>query len=196
MTSTAELKTQATELALESIQELNANGEENYDFVNGQIVKEVYIGTTFNIMPSGKFYTPWAKSNIDPCPLCKGTGEVVNLNGLGSIYDHAWEIEKDLIWVMNLKKSRYDEMPVEWRTQIDAARYIQKVNEPDSVCPKCHGHGSREVYEDTVFQETLEKVLEMHDCYLTNSEGCASDIVVGKVVREMTDDEIKNLSIV
>ena len=39
-----------------------------------QEFKSVYLGTVFNIMPSGKFYMPWANSNVDACPRCKGAG--------------------------------------------------------------------------------------------------------------------------
>jgi hypothetical protein len=34
----------------------------------------VYLGTVFAIMPSGKYYMPWACSNVEPCSRCKGQG--------------------------------------------------------------------------------------------------------------------------
>jgi len=37
-------------------------------------VRYYFLGTVFTIMPSGKFYTPWANSNVTPCPYCHGSG--------------------------------------------------------------------------------------------------------------------------
>ena len=31
-----------------------------------------FIGTVFSLMPSGKYYTPWASSNLELCPMCQG----------------------------------------------------------------------------------------------------------------------------
>ena len=33
------------------------------------------LGSCFNIMPSGKYYTPWAASNLLLCPMCAGEEE-------------------------------------------------------------------------------------------------------------------------
>ena len=48
----------------------------------GEIVEEderkfrsLYIGKVFDIYPSGKYYTPFASSNLEPCPVCEGTGQ-------------------------------------------------------------------------------------------------------------------------
>ncbi len=30
----------------------------------GNLIKSAYLGSCFNIMPSGKYYTPWANSNV------------------------------------------------------------------------------------------------------------------------------------
>lgn len=34
----------------------------------------LYLGTVFSIMPSGKYYLPFACSNVDACNRCKGKG--------------------------------------------------------------------------------------------------------------------------
>lgn len=41
---------------------------------DGRPVYAVYIGTVFSVMPSGKYYMPWACSNIEKCNRCKGKG--------------------------------------------------------------------------------------------------------------------------
>ena len=41
---------------------------------DGEIILSDFLGTVFSIMPSGKYYMPWACSNVNPCPRCKGEG--------------------------------------------------------------------------------------------------------------------------
>ena len=33
-----------------------------------------FLGTVFALCPSGKYYTPWANSNVESCNRCKGKG--------------------------------------------------------------------------------------------------------------------------
>lgn len=40
----------------------------------GEVCESVYLGSIFFLTPSGKVYTPWANSNLDACPRCKGRG--------------------------------------------------------------------------------------------------------------------------
>ena len=35
-----------------------------------------FLGTVFALTPSGKYYMPWACSNVTPCPMCGGYGYV------------------------------------------------------------------------------------------------------------------------
>lgn len=37
-------------------------------------VRFLFVGTVFNIMPSGKYYHIGAMSNVTPCPTCGGDG--------------------------------------------------------------------------------------------------------------------------
>lgn len=37
-----------------------------------------YLGSVLNIFPSGKYYTPFACSNVDACSVCSGSGSVRN----------------------------------------------------------------------------------------------------------------------
>ena len=54
--------------------------EEPYKDMDGNTLKSVFIGTCFNIMPSGKYYQPFACSNVEKCSKCDGKGEIMNLN--------------------------------------------------------------------------------------------------------------------
>ncbi len=54
--------------------------EESYKDMDGNILKSVFIGTCFNILPSGKYYMPFACSNVEKCSKCDGKGEITNPN--------------------------------------------------------------------------------------------------------------------
>ena len=40
------------------------------------IERSAFLGTVFSLYPSGKYYTPFACSNIEPCTRCKGDGSI------------------------------------------------------------------------------------------------------------------------
>ena len=41
---------------------------------DGDLARGIFLGTVFALCPSGKYYTPWANSNVEDCPRCKGKG--------------------------------------------------------------------------------------------------------------------------
>ena len=45
-----------------------------FDLEEGQEHRSICMGTVFSVMPSGKFYVPWACGNVVLCPRCKGGG--------------------------------------------------------------------------------------------------------------------------
>lgn len=58
-------------------------------------VRSCYVGTVFSLTPSGKYYMPFACSNVDACEKCEGYGcEVCGY--LGSVEAYAdqlfWEV--------------------------------------------------------------------------------------------------------
>ena len=103
---------------------------EIYETMDGNFVKSIYLGDHCCIYPSGKYYMPFACSNVEKCPMCHGSEVVKNDEGI---------LES---------------------------------------CPFCGGMGSREVYEDDIFRETLEEEAEKHKCWIENSEGCATDVLL------------------
>lgn len=60
--------------ARELIQWAKTVNAEEYTDEDGQKVKSVFLGTVFSIMPSGKYYMPFACSNVELCVRCKGLG--------------------------------------------------------------------------------------------------------------------------
>ena len=49
--------------------------EWEYDRESHQFERRSFLGTCFGLTPSGKYYTPWANGNVDPCPACGGSGQ-------------------------------------------------------------------------------------------------------------------------
>ena len=98
----------------------NAATLDDYKDEEGDVL--VFVGTVFGLTPSGKYYTPWANSNVEPCPRCKGEG-----------------------------------------------------------CDFCGQLGSREAYEDEVWDEAFRAELEKYGYFAESGEVCPTDIFVGKL---------------
>lgn len=53
------------------------NGEEpEFDEENNMWTKHIYIGSVMSLLPSGKYYMPFACSNVEICEVCKQAGHV------------------------------------------------------------------------------------------------------------------------
>lgn len=66
-----EIKQNAKQIIKSALDDLKT--AETYES-DGELYKSVFLGTVFHIMPSGKYYTPFACSNVDVCGRCKGEG--------------------------------------------------------------------------------------------------------------------------
>ena len=136
-----EIEKNARELIHWGLSDLNSPGTEAYEDMDGNLVESVFLGTVFGIMPSGKYYTPWANSNVDACPRCGGGG-----------------------------MSKLDR----------------------GICSYCDGLGSRDVYEDQLMVEALERFAERAGCYVESGEGDPCDIFMNRVVEFAEDREDYN----
>lgn len=47
------------------------HAEAEYDEENDVWIKTIYFGTVMSLTPSGKYYTPFACSNVEICESCK-----------------------------------------------------------------------------------------------------------------------------
>lgn len=84
-----EIKNMAAEIVWDAVQELPDTEHEESWCDEDLLVRAVYLGSAIHIMPSGKYYTPWANSNVDPCDVCNGRGEIdgaicEHCDGIGS----------------------------------------------------------------------------------------------------------------
>jgi hypothetical protein len=68
-----EVEQSARDLAAWAIANIDKKGE-TYKDVEDNTVRGLYLGSIFNNTPSGKFYLPFACSNVDACNICGGRG--------------------------------------------------------------------------------------------------------------------------
>lgn len=159
------------ELKLELANEDPQEGE------GDDLYKAVYIGSVFSVMPSGKFYTPWANSNVDPCPVCKGRGTV-----------GAHKKKR----IRKKAAKRYEQMMAEARKAVPTRDFAtlaksivqyrqrlryQRMAQGDQ-CTFCAGMGSREAYLDECWREQAEQELSRIDAWIENGEGDPCDLFV------------------
>lgn len=63
-----------------------------------EIVVQIYLGSVLSLVPSGKYYAPFACSNLAPCPYCQGQGcESCGHNG-------SFEARMDELWFETLER--------------------------------------------------------------------------------------------
>ena len=165
-----------------------------------QMVQSVFLGTVFSIMPSGKYYMPWACSNVEPCEECKGEGwkgmttceycngkayrtikeEVARLNTWRSGSDHIWfgdqETEESLI---ANKPSDCPILNMPEGQSFPCSCYGGEVHE---TCEHCDGLGSREAYLDEMFRDAMEDEASKNDSWVENGEGDPCDLFLCRIV--------------
>ena len=75
---------------------------------NDGFIQSVYLGSIISLCPSGKFYTPFANSNVDRCPECEGFGKYsicgVEHECLGCCGVTSREAHYDELYMEQLKK--------------------------------------------------------------------------------------------
>ena len=148
--------------------------------------KWVFLGTVMSLTPSGKFYTPWACSNVYPCPMCGGSGSIPNKHAKRRSHDRA---HRQIIRValgnargsgwLKLLSSR--QVPVQ--KLIARRNYYQACNE----CPACEGIGSREAMLDQRWYDQAEEELDNIGASLTSGEGDSCDLFA--IMCESSDED-------
>ena len=66
------IKNQAREHIADAVK--NIDTWETGEDWEGNKIKSYFLGTVFCLYPSGKYYMPFACSNVELCPKCKGEG--------------------------------------------------------------------------------------------------------------------------
>jgi len=161
-------------------EEINQNIEENFE---GEREGLCFIGTVFSLCPSGKYYQPFACSNVDPCPKCKGEGSIKNPFYNKKAYERALENDRFYRFEAIRLFGPYCEgnWLKSWEDIISKTENTYRFFEEEKTCPYCEGIGSREAYEDSVFYELLEEVASEKGFFVTSGEGDPCDILIGKI---------------
>lgn len=168
---------------LESLrEELDSEEWEDDSFLGDSQTRRVYLGTVFSLLPSGKYYTPWANSNVSGCHCCHGKGTIPG-------HPNAR--------VRKRNKSRYEKMlglaqklGPEYAVRHADVRLAAR-DRFEKTCPVCHGVGSKEAYLDECWYEQAEEELDSIGCSLDAGEGDPCDLfaVEYRDVPEEDDEE-------
>jgi hypothetical protein len=155
----------------------------------GQKVGAEYLGSVFSIMPSGKYYMPFAASNVaGDCRMCKGTGKLPNQRTECTICHGggtrtAGEGWVTLEWARELAGESIqvgDKIP---------CNACQGVGSFAADCPACGGSGSRSAHTDEVFREILESIASEHGMWIENGEGDPTDLFACMLADEEEEEE-------
>lgn len=81
--------------------------------------QSIYLGSSYNVMPSGKYYLPFAHSNLDICEKCDGSGQIDNPKGKTKSYNRA---ERQIKILIKKLSDTYWNMPEGYRNRLDLLR--------------------------------------------------------------------------
>lgn len=149
-----------------------------------------YLGSVLSLAPSGKYYTPFANSNVDVCPQCGGSGVMKNRKANPEAYADAKKADSVLRTYAMEHYGGWAERrwPDELVGQLDALVKTQNATKPELTCSRCGGMGSHEAYQDQEFYDALDQVAEEHGGWIESGEGDALDIFFGIAVEVPEED--------
>lgn len=124
----------------------------------GGYSRRVWLGTVFNWYPSGKYYLPFACSNVEPCPTCQGHGDLPNPAQDAVIHAAAaqfaqWLVVEIMAAYGPWAGGAWDQLLAEGLNDV---RAIQNLSQPEVTCVTCEGCGSEEAYHDDLWREQVE----------------------------------------
>lgn len=157
--------------------------EFNWSRVKAEARAEGYclLGSVFSLTPSGKFYAPFACSNVMGCRRCGGTGKTRRLAGNAERLAAA-QARLDAVNIREIVDAHggYAHWPTEVRAEVDALRATVEREQVTQTCAWCDGTGSHEAAKDADWHTALERVAEEHGLFVggpDEADGC--DVFVG-----------------
>jgi hypothetical protein len=134
--------------------------DREFDQEADSMIGRVYLGTIFNLTPSGKFYMPFACSNVDPCPHCEGSGVIKNTEADNRITQVLTNAEHEIrMTTLKLYGAFWqNQWPAPITTLLATMSELLEENKPERTCPHCDGLGSEEARWDELWHEALEEV--------------------------------------
>lgn len=134
----------------------------------GRECRAVGLGSVMSLTPSGKYYMPFAHSNLRPCPGCNGKGRVRSRVKRRVLKKWANRNQRQRqLWVQ-----RYRAAPNwPWHVRVASDHLNALVARGDNGCLRCGGSGSHEAYDDEKWYEAAEAALDAVGLCLQSSEG-------------------------
>lgn len=138
----------------------------------GGVERRLFLGTVFSLYPSGKYYMPFACSNLDPCPACHGSGHkrIHRKRRVQKKWQHQWERYE--------KQQEAGKVPRNRAIALWDRRMKRLYWQVHQSCPMCDGCGSHEAALDERYRESLESEAEERGYYVTSGDGDPCDIFV------------------
>jgi hypothetical protein len=159
---------------------------EIYEDEDGNKIQTIYLGSILNLTPSGKFYTPFANSNVDHCQRCEGTGSIKNKHGQ---ITKMRRITKYIRELTNEWETPYRELTKHQQNKINKLRKMKEHYSIYVTCPECRGLGSLEARLDQDWWEQLESELDEIEAYSHGSEGDGCDVMISRVLQDAAEQE-------
>lgn len=153
-------------------------------------VRRIFLGTVFALCPSGKYYTPFANSNVNPCPACHGTCEIIP-RGIRFRTLKKWRKARDRCWKLMEKRGfKGDVRKLYTQSAYRYYRYAMQrmANFP---CELCEGLGSYEAKLDEIYYEKLEAEAGEHGYAIENGEGDPCDVFISEYRDKPETEEVE-----
>lgn len=158
------------------------------DADDGYEIRRVWLGTIFGITPSGKFYMPFACSNVaGDCLACWGTGTRAPRTG------------KRVRARAKARQSAFARRTGRRNYQAPAAReaYVKRVqamrasafHTADLSCAACDGLGSISAARDARWHEALEELATEIGAYVDHYDDSISIAESREALESLDEDE-------
>jgi hypothetical protein len=165
--------------------QLNFSDWEEDPMNPGTETRQVFLGSVFGLTPSGKYYLPFACSNVEECPQCHGKGSLRG-HRRQRIIKKAIKRLESLRQAADKRGQGYRDKLVKRHAFLRQSRVAYGYS-----CEFCGGLGSREAYLDQIWNEKAEAELESIGASLASGEGDPCDLFAAEY-RDAEEEENVN----
>jgi hypothetical protein len=160
--------------------------EADLDGDDSRQMRGVYLGSIFALTPSGKFYLPFACSNVaGDCPVCSGKGSVSPRTGK-RVRARAKRRQRDFSRGTVKRGTMGAAAGRAYAARVRAYR-DRAFRTADTTCAACNGQGSISAARDERWSEDLEASAERIGAFVEYRDG---DIFIAQ--SRDTEDETED----